>query len=911
MRGGWQGLAALLVGVLGLMSGPVSADPLCTDNFATGGTVSLITEGSTQYCVHSFITGGTFTTQSALDIEYLIVGGGGGGGSSDLYSWVNYHSGGGGGAGGVRQGAGLAVSVGNFGVVVGQGGAGGSQNRGANGGNSSFNGLIAEGGGGGGGSTFAPSAVPPSSGGSGGGGGGRQSWNDLPATLGASGTIGQGNSGGNGRDGSNGGVPAGNAPEQTGGGGGGAGGAGGNGLSDLGGVGGVGITSTITGASVGYAGGGGGGHRGATGSGGSASQGGGAGGGGSTAANPGNGAANTGGGGGGAGRGQDQGGNGGSGVVVVRYLVPDAPQANAGPDQSVGSGASVALDGTTSTPVGQISYNWTQTAGPFITLTNASSATPSFTAPTLSACQSNLVFTFSLVVTDGFNRASAPDTVTIAVAAPSCPPGGGIGGSEINEYNEPDGSVTWRAHSYFGNGTLTLSAPTIVDYLIVGGGGGGGSRHGGGGGAGEFRTGTVNLGAQSHAITVGTGGVGASAPSASTPAVHGNMSAAFGVIARGGNPGTGGGGSTWTVSSNPASGGAGSGGTTPPPHTPGAGNPGGAGHIGSNGQTWTGGGGGGAGGSGSAGTETLAGSGGVGLSSSISGGPVWYAGGGGGGTAISTPGLGGLGGGGAGGQAAPAQSATPNTGGGGGGGGFDGGFSFSGGNGGSGIVVARYVINTRPTANAGPDATAFAAQEFTLDGTGSSDPDNNITSYAWEQTGGTSVTLSDTSATSPTFTPDQPASGGVETLTFELTVTDAFGLSHTDTIEITLQGVAELSANKTVFVFSEDGSNCNDLEAATPEEPALPAAVPGACIQYTIAVQNAGPVAAEAVNLTDVLPASLTLVDAFRNDWNETAPGFAFNFTPGCNGAGCSIEVENGIIPANTTATITIRAIIN
>lgn len=120
---------------------------------------------------------------------------------------------------------------------------------------------------------------------------------------------------------------------------------------------------------------------------------------------------------------------------------------------------------------------------------------------------------------------------------------------------------------------------------------------------------------------------------------------------------------------------------------------------------------------------------------------------------------------------------------------------------------------------------------------------------------------------------------------------------------------AELEAEKDVMVFSEDGSGCNDPAATPPTEPEHPAAIPGACVQYTITVRNTGPVAAQAINLTDALPASLTLVNAFRNDWDDTNPDFAFN--TGCSGGTCGVEVQNGIIPANTTATITIRATIN
>jgi hypothetical protein len=76
----------------------------------------------------------------------------------------------------------------------------------------------------------------------------------------------------------------------------------------------------------------------------------------------------------------------------------------------------------------------------------------------------------------------------------------------------------------------------------------------------------------------------------------------------------------------------------------------------------------------------------------------------------------------------------------------------------------------------------------TLDGSGSSDVDDGIDTYLWKQTGGTSVTLSSTAATQPTFTaPNVGVSG--DTLTFELTVTDMGKLKTTDTCVVNVAPV--------------------------------------------------------------------------------------------------------------------------
>jgi len=88
--------------------------------------------------------------------------------------------------------------------------------------------------------------------------------------------------------------------------------------------------------------------------------------------------------------------------------------------------------------------------------------------------------------------------------------------------------------------------------------------------------------------------------------------------------------------------------------------------------------------------------------------------------------------------------------------------------------------NGPPTANAGTDQVVGEGITVTLDGSNSSDPDNDIVSYAWLQTGGPAVTLSDATAVKPTFTSPIVPIGG-ESLSFQLTVTDATALTDTAT----------------------------------------------------------------------------------------------------------------------------------
>jgi uncharacterized repeat protein (TIGR01451 family) len=855
--------AALALGALG--AGTAEAQTCAALNIATGGTVMQITQNNQTFCVHRFDGSGSFTLNQPRDVDYLIIGGGGGAGT------------GGGGAGGMLEGTGARTAA-SYTVTVGAGGAATTafNSPGATGGNSSVFGIVANGGGGGGRADNFNQGLP-------GGSGGGASQNVLAAgsASGGAGIAGQGFDG-----------AANDISINAGGGGGGAGGSG------SGTNGGPGRVSSITGTAVTYAGGG------------------------SSASNvadgtPGVGSANPGGGGSAITRPSIVRNPGRAGVVILRYVANAPPAANAGPDVTVTEGATVTLNGLGSTdPENNIqSYAWTQVSGTTVTLGTPNTAQASFVAGA-PAGGSSETLTFRLTVTDTFGLSTTDDISVTVLAASNPPPPAAGGGNSVFDYLDPVTQQTFRVHVFEQGGTFTLDQERTVDYLIVGGGGGGGAIAGGGGGAGGLRQGTVTRSAGGYPVAVGLGGAGDNRtnwPGSFSSGQSGGPSSVFGVEAAGG----GGGGTYNTTPSNVgdaldggSGGGASHGGTVGQPSPAGQGFAGGAG-TGGFGDS-SGGGGGGAGQAGANGTVTLAGRGGDGVQSSITGTPVFYAGGGAGGGDIRgnlvQPNVGGAGGGGDSTDGPVAGSGTPGTGGGGAGGrAADNGIQSTGGNGGSGVVILRYLVNTPPVANAGPDADAFAGLEFTLNGTGSTDAENNITAYLWEQTGGTTQTLTGATTAQASFTPGQPASGTSETLTFRLTVTDAFGAQSTDEVVITLQGMAELTATKTALVFSEDGSGCADFNATPPSEPVNPAAIPGACIEYLVTVVNDGPVPATAIDLADSLPPQLTLVAATRAGWDESAAGFAFVTSAPV------VRVENGIIGtgANNTATITIRATVN
>ena len=91
------------------------------------------------------------------------------------------------------------------------------------------------------------------------------------------------------------------------------------------------------------------------------------------------------------------------------------------------------------------------------------------------------------------------------------------------------------------------------------------------------------------------------------------------------------------------------------------------------------------------------------------------------------------------------------------------------------------VENQPPVADAGPDQTVDSEQAgVSLDGSGSTDPDGDPITYSWTQTSGPAVSLSGANTATPSF--DAPV--GPATLEFELEVCDAEPLCDTDTVVV-------------------------------------------------------------------------------------------------------------------------------
>ncbi|MFO0985410.1 MAG: LamG-like jellyroll fold domain-containing protein [Planctomycetota bacterium] len=101
-------------------------------------------------------------------------------------------------------------------------------------------------------------------------------------------------------------------------------------------------------------------------------------------------------------------------VTVTVRNVNSVPTADAGPDQTAGEGSVVTLDGANSFDEDgdPLTYQWIQTAGPVVTLSDAAAARPSFGAPLVGA--EGALLTFELTIDDGID-VSVPDSVSITI----------------------------------------------------------------------------------------------------------------------------------------------------------------------------------------------------------------------------------------------------------------------------------------------------------------------------------------------------------------------------------------------------------------------------------------------------------------------------------------------------------------
>jgi hypothetical protein len=164
-------------------------------------------------------------------------------------------------------------------------------------------------------------------------------------------------------------------------------------------------------------------------------------------------------------------------------LCPTAPQAFAGDDQTVQSGAVVGLDASGSSDVNgdPLTYAWTQTGGPTVTLVDAASAAAVFHAPIVTVATT---LTFQVTVSDATTSASDSVTITVLPLGPPPLPDAGTPDAGAPDAGTPDAGTPDAAPATpdaapgtpdAAPGTPDAAPTTQPD---AGGGGGGGDDDG-------------------------------------------------------------------------------------------------------------------------------------------------------------------------------------------------------------------------------------------------------------------------------------------------------------------------------------------------------------------------------------------------------------------------------------------------
>lgn len=113
-------------------------------------------------------------------------------------------------------------------------------------------------------------------------------------------------------------------------------------------------------------------------------------------------------------------------------------------------------------------------------------------------------------------------------------------------------------------------------------------------------------------------------------------------------------------------------------------------------------------------------------------------------------------------------------------------------------TVTITTTNTAPVANAGPDQTVAVGAVVALNGSGSSDADNDPLTFTWSLTtrpNGSNATLSAANSATPTFVADL-----VGTYVAQLIVNDGFANSAPDTVQITVNGQGAIVVPATLTI---------------------------------------------------------------------------------------------------------------
>ncbi len=168
-------------------------------------------------------------------------------------------------------------------------------------------------------------------------------------------------------------------------------------------------------------------------------------------------------------------------VLVKDMPVPNLPPvADAGSDQTAKEGYAVTLDGSDSSdPDGSIaSYLWEQTAGPTVTLSNATAIQPTFTAPEVGSGGESLSFRMTVTDDDGLQDKDTCTLIVNDVPEQNLRPNADAGYEQTVEEKDtvfldgsgstdPDGSIASYIWEQTAGPAATLSNTTFIKPVFT------------------------------------------------------------------------------------------------------------------------------------------------------------------------------------------------------------------------------------------------------------------------------------------------------------------------------------------------------------------------------------------------------------------------------------------------------------
>ncbi|MBD3729874.1 MAG: autotransporter domain-containing protein [Sphingomonadales bacterium] len=193
-------------------------------------------------------------------------------------------------------------------------------------------------------------------------------------------------------------------------------------------------------------------------------------------------------------------------------------------------------------------------------------------------------------------------------------------------------------------------------------------------------------------------------------------------------------------------------------------------------------------------------------------------------------------------------------------------------------VTVTVEANAAPTADAGADSGPIdTGTSVTLDGSGSSDPDNDPLTYSWTQVSGPPVTLTGANTATPSFV--APAVQGTQNLVFQLVVNDGTVDSAPDTVTVAVRAVGTVTIVQRVIGDDRNFAFTSDIAALNTS-----LTTSGGSGQLVATLVPAG---SHTLNASDLSAAGYAITDISCNDSDSTvnlsSRSIAINLSPNEN----------------------------